>query len=515
MITKTKPAVSSRAVLTASILASSMAFIDGSALNVALPALQQDLQASGADLLWIVDGYLLMLASLILVSGSIGDLIGRKRVFMIGILVFSAASVACGLAPTPEALIWARVAQGLGGALMVPGSLALISALLPFESQGRAIGTWSAASAMVTAAGPLLGGFLADIGLWRLIFLINVPLGAIALFILWTRVPESRVEGGAKTVDIPGAISVTIGLAGLTYGFITMSEHGATDLTVILALAAGVAALAAFVWIQLHSTHPMVPFELFRSRTFLGANLLTFLLYGALNLLSFFLSLNIVQVQGFSPTVAGFAFLPFVVLMIVLSRWAGSLADRIGPRWPLIAGPLIVAAGYLWIAFAGLTTSLPDAMLTFIPPISLFGVGMAITVAPLTTAVMTAVPSEYAGTASGINNAISRTAGVLAIAIVGALAISLFRSQLAELALPLPLDPASQQALLANANQLAETSIPAGVPAALIPAVEEAIKYAFVHMHAVVMGICTALAMLSSLVAFLFIEPKPKRPQKL
>ncbi len=499
-----------------------MAYIDGSALNVVLPTLQKDLRASATDLLWIIDGYLLMLASLIMVSGAIGDKLGRKRVFMAGIALFTVASIACGLAPTSGFLIRARFVQGIGGALMVPGSLALISSLLPLEVQGKSIGTWSAASAIVTAAGPLLGGFLADLGLWRGIFLINVPLGGIALYIQWTKIPESRAEPAGAPIDYPGAILATVGLAGITYSFISMSEYGAVTPTIQLSLLVGILSLAGFFWVQTRSPHPMVPLGLFRSRTFLGANLQTLFLYGALNLLSFFLSLNIVQIQGYSPTVAGFAFLPFIIMMMVLSRWAGSLADRIGPRRPLIVGPTISGFSFLWLSFAGLTRTLPEAFLTFLPPIILFGIGMAITVAPLTAAVMTEVPPKFAGTASGVNNAISRTAGVLAIAIIGALAINLFGHQLARLSARLPLAAETRQELLNEANQLAETTVPPDVPADLYPTVELIIKTAFIEMHRVVMIICAALSWLSALIAYFLIESRrnkkrlvdaPARPQ--
>src|SRR4051812_12356764 len=271
----TSPQVVERWILFASILASSMAFIDGSALNVALPALQADLQASGAQLLWIVNAYLLMLAALILVGGSLGDKLGCKRIFMIGIVLFLLASLACGLSPTVAILIGARVVQGIGGALMIPGSLAIISATFGDDRRGRAIGTWSAATTLVTIAGPLLGGFLADTGVWRGIFLINIPLGVAALLVLFFKVPESRDQAASPSIDYLGAASASLGLAGLTYGFISAPRLGFGDPLVAGALLGSVAALLAFVFVEARSDHPMMPLQVFRSRTFSGANLLT------------------------------------------------------------------------------------------------------------------------------------------------------------------------------------------------------------------------------------------------
>jgi len=392
-----------RWILFATILASSMAFIDGSALNVALPSLQADLQASGAQLLWIVNAYMLMLAALILVGGSLGDKLGRKKVFMIGIGLFLLASLACGLAPTVALLIGARVVQGVGGALMIPGSLAIISASFGDDRRGRAIGTWSAATTLVTIAGPLLGGFLADNGLWRGVFLINIPLGVAALLVLLFKVPESRDEQAAPGIDYLGAALASLGLAGLTYGFISAPQLGFGDPLVFGTLLGGVIALAAFVLVEARSRHPMMPLQLFRSRTFSGANLLTLFLYGGLSVGIFFLSLNLVQAQGYSQSLAGLAFTPLAVLISVLSRLAGGLADRFGPRLPLIVGPSLAGLGFLLFAFVGLTAGPPSYWTTFFPGILLFGIGMAITVAPLTAAVMGALPSHYAGTASGIN----------------------------------------------------------------------------------------------------------------
>ncbi len=497
-----------RWVLAATILASSMAFIDGSALNVALPTLQADLGASGADLLWIINGYLLMLAALILVGGSLGDRLGRKRVFMAGIALFMLASLACGLAPSTGFLIVARIVQGIGGALMIPGSLAIISAYFPAEERGRAIGTWSAVATLVTVGGPILGGLLADAGLWRGVFLINLPIGLAALLALHFRVPESRDEESSGPIDVPGALLATLGLAGVTYGFIAAPDLGFGAPQVLGALLVGCLALAAFLLVEARSAHPMMPLHLFRSNTFSGANLLTLFLYGALSVGTFFLSLNLVQVQGYRPSLAGLAFTPFALLLALLSRWAGGLVDRYGPRLPLMVGPSLAGAAFLLWAFVGMTEGPASYWSTFFPGILLFGLGMGITVAPLTTAVMGSAARHYAGTASGINNAVSRSAGVLAIAIVGALALATFGGALESRTAGLALSAEASVALRAEASQLGGAKVPESVAESNRPAVAQAIREAFVEAFRVVMLLCAALSWLSAVMAGVMVEER-------
>ncbi len=495
-----------RWVLFATILASSMVFIDGSALNVALPALQADLHASGTQLLWIINAYLLMLAALILIGGSLGDKLGRKKVFMLGIGLFMLASLGCGLAPSADFLIAARVVQGVGGALTIPGSLAIITASFDSDRRGRAIGTWSAATTLVTIAGPVLGGFLAGAGLWRGVFLINLPLGIAALLVLYFKVSESRDETVDRAIDYLGAILVALGLAGLTYGFISAPTRGFDDIQSAGALVVGVGALAAFVVVESRTPHPMLPLRLFRSRTFSGTNLLTLFLYGALSVGIFFLSLNLVQVQGYPQSVAGFAFTPFVLLLGFLSRWTGGLADRYGPRPSLIIGPALAGLGFLLLAFVGLTNGPSDYWATFLPGIVVFGIGMAVTVAPLTTAVMGSVAAHYAGTASGINNAVSRTAGVLAIAIVGAAALLAFAGALEARTADIALPSQARTALRAQANRLGAAEVPADIPPEQASAVRMAIRLAFVDTFRLVMLICAGLAWVSAIMAALLVE---------
>ena len=497
---------SGRAVLLATILGASMVFIDSTALNVALPALQRDLQATGTDLLWISNAYTLLLASGILVGGSLGDHYGRKRVYMIGIALFAAASLVSGLSPSAGFLIAARVVQGAGGALMVPGSLALISANFDANSRGRAIGLWSSFAALTTIVGPVLGGFLASRGLWRGVFFLNLPLALLALVTLRLRVPESRDETLTRRLDYAGAALATLGLAGLTYSLTEVPSRGWSNPIILVTFIGGVAALAAFIVVERRTPEPMVPFHLFRSRTFTGTNLMTLFLYGALYLNIFFVPLNLIQVQGYSEAVAGFTLLPFAILLTLLSRWSGGLVDRYGPRLLLTIGPAIVGVGFASLALPGLTLGPSDYWLTFFPAYLVLGIGMGITVAPLTTAVMGSVSSSHAGIASGVNNAVSRIAGVLALATIGAAALLLFSNALITRSAALNLSTADQAALQAEASKLGGAQAPASLPPAQRGPVQQAIKLAFVDTFRVVMLIGAAMAWLSAALAWLVVD---------
>ena len=396
------------------ILASAMAFIDGTALNVVLPALQQSLYATGADLFWILNAYLLMLASLILIGGSLGDKLGRKKVFMAGIFLFIAGSAACGFAPSVLWLIVFRMLQGIGGALMIPGSLSLITSSINENERGKAIGTWSAFTTVVTVGGPILGGTLADAGLWRYIFFINIPIGIAAVLILWGRVQDTYDETSNRSIDYPGAIAIALGLAMVTFGFLRMPALGFYNWQVYGALIVGVLLLVAFVFIERYSKYPMMPLQLFANATFTGVNLLTFFLYAGLGAGMLFLSLNLVQVQGYSQLQSGLTFLPFTILMISLARFAGTIADKIGPRLLLITGPAVAGVGLFILSFVQQTKGPGDYWTSFFPGILVFGLGMSFTVAPLTTAVMAAASAHFSGTASGVNNAVTRIANVFA-----------------------------------------------------------------------------------------------------
>jgi EmrB/QacA subfamily drug resistance transporter len=404
-----------RGVLAATILGSSMAFIDGSVVNVALPAFQSTLGATLADVQWIVEAYTLFLASLMLTGGALGDMLGRRRIFTLGVAVFAAASIACGLAPSLGALIGFRALQGIGAALLVPGSLAIISAVFPDRERGKAIGTWSAFTSITMIVGPLLGGVFIDHVSWRAIFFINAPVAGVVFLLVARYVPESRDEG-RRAVDFSGSLLATAGLGGLIFGLIESSTMGFAHPRVWLPLAGGVVLLAAFLAVEWRSRSPMMPLRLFRSAAFAGTNLLTLFLYGALAGGLFFVPMNLIELHGYSATAAGAAMTPSVLLLSLLSRWAGGWAERRGARRFLVAGPVIAGAGFALFATAGLDASYWTG---FLPAFLVLGFGMSLTVAPLTTTVMSSVAREHSGVASGINNAISETAGLLMVAVMG------------------------------------------------------------------------------------------------
>lgn len=449
-----------RAVLIAAVLGSSLVFLDGTTVNVALPALQETLGASVTDVQWVVNAYTLFLAALLMLGGSLGDHLGRKRIFIAGVIVFTLASVWCGLAANVQQLILARAFQGVGGALLTPGSLALINANFSEGKRGAAIGMWSSFSAIATAAGPILGGWLIDTLSWRWIFFMNVPLALVALVITVRGVPESRELEAGSRLDWPGAGLVTIGLGGAVYGLLEGSARGWTDPLVIGAGAGGVLALVAFIVLEGRSRHPMVPLQLFRSRVFSGINAITLLLYANLAGLGFFLPMFLIQVRGFSATAAGAASLPMVILLFIASGWSGRLYDRVGPRLPIASGAFITGAAF---ALFVLLADAPGFLLAVTLPMTVMGAGMALLVAPLTTTVMAAAPDALAGTASGINNAVSRVAGLLAIGILGAVMLAAFAGRLNQELSAGTLPGETKAELLASVNDLAGMKLPAGL----------------------------------------------------
>ena len=495
------PKSSARWVLVATILASSMAFIDGTVVNVALPALQANLNATIMDVQWVIEAYSLLLAALLLVGGSLGDHYGRRRVFLAGVALFAVASAWCGLAANIGQLIVARAAQGLGAALLVPGSLAIISSSFPVNERGRAIGTWSGFSAITTAIGPVMGGWLIEHVSWRAVFFINVPIALLVILISLRSVPESS-DKESKGLDWWGAILGALGLGALVYGLIESSRLGFDDRSVLVALVAAAVLLALFLIIETRVSNPMLPLALFRSRTFTGANLLTFLLYGALGGTLFFLPLNLIQVQHYSATAAGAAFLPFILIIFLLSRWAGGLVESYGPKIPLIVGPLIAALGFALFMLPGANAGYWQ---NFFPAVVVLGTGMAVSIAPLTTTVMNSITENRVGIASGVNNAVSRAAGLLAIAVLGIVMLHVFSRALDRRLADGKLPASMLQSLQAQRTKLAAIALPEDADSATRTLMRHAIDESFVSGFRVVMVVGTALALASAGVALTLI----------
>src|SRR5713101_7302313 len=485
-------------ILAATILGSSMAFIDGTVVNVALPALQAGFHASVVDVQWVVESYGLLLGALILVGGSSGDLFGRRLIFVAGVSIFAVASAGCGVASNINQLIIARSIQGVGAALLVPGSLAIISTSFDQKSRGQAIGTWSGFTAITTAIGPVLGGWLVGHASWRWVFFMNLPLAAAVIIISFRYVPESRSPTAGR-VDWRGAILATAGLGGSVYGFIESVNLGWRNPLVFGSLLVGFGCLIAFVFVEAVVTAPMLPLTLFKSRSFSGANLLTLLLYAAIGIFFFLFPLNLIQVQGYSTTAAGAAVLPLILLMFLLSRWSGGLVSHYGPRGPLILGPVIVALGFGLFAVPSVGGSYWKV---FFPAIVVLGFGMAVTVAPLTTSVMNSVNEDRVGAASGINNAVARVAGVLAIAVFGVVMVKAFGLRLNHSLAYFSFPPGVLQELQAEETKLAGLQVPGGVDPSSRIIIKQSIGEAFVFGYRIVMLICAVFALASATVAW-------------
>ena len=495
-----------RWILAATILGSSIAFIDSTVVNVALPALQTNLHATVVGVQWVVESYGLFLGALILVGGSLGDLFGRRLLFLIGVGVFAAASIACGFSANIQQLVIARCVQGIGAAFLVPGSLSIISANFDEKRRGQAIGTWSGFTAITSAMGPVIGGWLIEHASWRWAFFINIPLAAMVIVISLRHIPESRNPAGTR-VDWLGAAIATLGLAGLVYGLIESTSLGWVHPLVFGTLIGGMACLIGFAFIEVRAKSPMVPLALFRSRSFSGANLLTLFLYSASGIFFFLFPLDLIQVQGYSTTATGAAALPFILLMFFLSRWSGGLVGRYGPKAPLVIGPLIAAIGFALFVVPGIGVSYWKG---FFPAFVVLGFGFAVSVAPLTTVVMDSVAQDHAGTASGINNAVARVAGVLAIAIFGIVMVKLFSASLDRSLAGSQLAPGVLQYIRSNEIKLAGLEPPLGLDAATTGLIHASVAHAFVFGFRMVMLICAGLSIASSAAASLMIPGKPR-----
>ena len=495
-------------VLAATILGSSLAFIDGTVVNVALPTIQAELGVSIAVAQWVANAYSLLLGALILVGGALGDRLGRRRIFMLGIILFTAASMACGLAPNAAILIASRAFQGVGGAMLVPESLAIISAAFPEAARGKAIGTWAGFSALTTALGPVLGGTLVDALSWRAVFFINLPLAVLALAIALRHVPESHGGKADAAIDWQGGVLASLGLFGIAFGASAAGIARWSEAIVYAPMFGGIVVLGFFLWREARARSPIVPLALFRAGAFSGANAMTLLLYGGMGGALFFLPYDLIRLQGYSTAAAGASFLPFILIMGGLSRWSGALVDRVGARLPLIVGPIIAALGLALFALPGIGGSYWG---TFFPAAIVLGLGMTISVAPLTTVVMGAVDQRHAGTASGINNAVSEIAGMLAIALFGALAVGVFGSALAPSLDALQLAPALRDAVEAQIPKLAEATVPPDIAASLHQSLQAALEFSFLRAFRTVMLTGAGLAVASAVCAALTIPKTSHR----
>lgn len=496
-------------VLAATILGSSIAFIDGTVVNVALPALQSSLHATVVDVQWLVESCGLFLSALILVGGALGDSVGRRGMFLAGVAVFAAASVGCGFSSTITSLVIWRCVQGIGAAFLVPGSLAIITASFDGKSGGQAIGTWSGFTAITTALGPVVGGWLIEHASWHWVFFLNVPLAAAVIAISWWQVGESRGSGTHK-VDWPGALIATVGLAGLVYGLLEPATLGWSHPRVLASLTVGCASLIGFLWVEKSVASPMVPLWLFNSWGFSGANLLTLFLYAAVGIFFFLFPLNLIQIQGYSATATGAASLPMILLLFFLSRWSGGLVTHYGAKTPLMIGPLIVATGFLLFTRPSAQT---NYWTDFFPAFVVLGLGMAVSVAPLTTAVMSSVEPDRAGTASGINNAVARVAGVLAVAVFGAVMVQAFGSHLQQSLASLNLPANIRHNLQSNTVKLGALAVPSNLDARLAAGIRNAVAQSFVFGFRLIMLLCSGLALASAAVAFVMIPANEAEQQ--
>ena len=500
-------AAGKRWALAVAVLGSSLVFIEGSVVNVALPSLQADLRLSAAGAQWVVNSYLLLLSGLMLLGGSLGDRFGVVRVYALGAGVFGLGALACGLAPHAPALIGARAVQGLGGALLVPSSLALIGRVFPENERGAAIGTWAGFSALTTALGPVLGGWLTEAWHWRGVFLVMPVPAALAAWLALARV-RLRTPDVRRRTDWTGALLAVAALAGLSLGFILVPERGWGDPGVWAALGLGVAAGAGFVLFERRRDDPLLPLRLFRSARFSGANAATLMLYAGLNASLFLLPFLLIHARGLSPTAAGAAFLPFSLVMGLGSRFAGRWLSGPAAGWFLAAGSAVAGAGMVWLA-AARTGSFWTGVL---PAMLVLGVGMTVAVPPLTTLVMNSAGKADAGSASGINNTVARVAGLLAIAVLGSFAVARYEARLAAALDSVALAPETRQAIFDRSDELLADELPESVPAEARQPLESLRVRAFVDAFSSTLAAAAGLAFLAALLSLITLRGRP-RPQ--
>lgn len=493
---------SGKLILIATIIASGMGFLDGSVVNIAIPSIQKNFSANISEIQWVVNSYLLMLSALILISGSLGDKFGVKRIFSIGIIVFTVFSFLCGLSTTVGELILFRALQGIGAAMMVPGSLSILSTMFDNKEHGKVIGYWSGFSGGIAALGPLLGGYLVQIFGWPSIFFINVPLGILALLITFKYIPHTKFNENYK-IDFLGTILIFFSLLLFSYGLIQQPTYGWSQ-AVISSLTFGVMLFVIFVFWQFKFKNPLIPLTIFKNQLVSGANLATLFLYGALSAVLFFVVLNLQQIQHLSPLFAGLGLLPTVLLITFLSGPSGTLADKIGPRLPMIIGPFIVGIGMGSFALAG---SNANYFISFLPGLTLFGLGMALVIAPLTKSALSVDP-KYSGSASGINNAVARVAGLLTVALLGAIVAGIFSSNMVPQIYSSNLTNDQKEIMISRKDQLAGISIPANFDDSSKIVAQKIIDDSFIKGFKVAMLICAFFAFISSFVSFLTIKNK-------
>lgn len=496
-----------RWILLATLLASGTAFLMGTAVVVALPTIQVHFSTTITGIQWVVNAHLLSLATLLLIGGSLGDHFGRKRIFISGIAIFTTGAILSGFAGSIGQLIAFQCVQGMGSALMIPQSLAIINACFTENHRGRAIGLWAGFSGGIAALGPWLGGWLVETFSWQAIFFMTVPLGILVVAVTAVYIPESR-DPGAHKLDWSGTLFIFLGLFGIAYGLISGPVVGWNTLLVLMSLVGGVVAIIFFVLVELRQPEPLVPLHIFRNPLVAGANTVTFFLYFALNGVIFFLVLNLQQVQDYSPAMAGIGLLPPIVLIAFLAGPAGALSDRIGPRLQMVAGPMIVALGIALLTISGTDASY---FKHFLPGLILFGIGMALVIAPLTKSALFVEP-QFSGSASGVNNSVSRIAALMAVAVLGAIVISAFTIRLNDVISTPSLAPEEQRQILSQSDKLGGIVIPDTFDETASMIARNAVKESFIYGFRWAMGISAVLALAGALVSFITIHGPPRPP---